>query len=73
MSGLYRVATVGVECYSEKIAGTDLKDLMSGLFTTLRTSKKWSIWTWWKTLYYWVINDVMYNSYLAMIMDITGG
>ena len=55
------------------MTGTDLKDFMSGLFTTLRTSKKWSIWKWWKTLYHWVIDDVMYNAYLTMIMDITGG
>ena len=67
--------TVGVE-YSDKIAGTDLKDFMNGLFTTLRTSKKWSILKWWKTHYRWVIdddNDVMYNACLTINMDIKGG
>ena len=76
MSGLYRVPTVGVEYYSDKIVETDLKDFMSGLFTTLRTSKKWSICKWWKTHYRWVIdddNDVMYNACLTIIMVITGG
>ena len=38
--------TVGVG-YNKGMGGTDLFDFMRGLYTTLRTSKKW-----WKTLYH---------------------
>ena len=72
MGGRWTVPTVGAE-YNDKMTGADLKDFMSGLFTTLRTNKKWSIWKWWKALYHWVIGDVMYNACLTIITDITGG
>lgn len=49
--------TVGVE-YNDKMGGTDLKDFMRGVYTTQRVSKKW-----WKTLYHWVIDGAMYNTF----------
>ena len=41
------------------MGGTDLFDFMRGLYTTLRSSKKW-----WKTLYHWILDTSMYNAYV---------
>ena len=45
--------------YNKGMGGTDLFDWMRGLYTTLRKSKKW-----WKTLYHWVLDTAMFNSFV---------
>ena len=56
---LLRTAPVlGVD-YNDGMGGTDLFDFMRGLYTTLRQSKKW-----WKTLYHWILDTSMYNSFV---------
>ena len=49
---------VGVE-YNDKMGGTDLMDFMRGIYTTSRKSKKW-----WKCLYYWTLDTMMYNAFV---------
>ena len=54
---------VGVE-YNDGMGGTDLFDFMRGMYTTLRKSKKW-----WKTLYHWILDTSMYNSFVLHKWD----
>ena len=49
---------VGVD-YNGGMGGTDLFDFLRGMWTTLRKSKKW-----WKTLYHWILDTSMHNSYV---------
>jgi hypothetical protein len=43
--------------YNDKMGGTDLKDMMRGIYTVARRGKKW-----WKTLWYWMLDASMYNA-----------
>ena len=45
------------EDYNGKMGGTDLKDMMCDIYTVTRTGKEW-----WKTMWYWVLDDAMYNA-----------
>ena len=45
------------EQYNNKMGGTDLKDMMRGIYTVARKGKKW-----WKTLWFWVLDAAMYNA-----------